>query len=540
MKLSLRLGFLLSLLALVSGLAAADFVATRQAIENRESPVSNVVMAQRRDGSKTVDVWFDLTAPADNDFTVYLSLSADAGLSFQFHPDPANLSGDFGSGVSPGTGKHIVWQAGAEPYPLDGSHYVARVFADGGGPLQIANPYANVDFSTATVAKADFHSHTSYSDGAVSATPKARIDRYHLYGYTVAAIADHDTYGPQAGTTLTARPWGTWPWSAVYADSIPLQPSPETAGGDVEHYPSLNLFAVRASELSGFTGTQPASTSAPDYFTLHHVSSLFTPMWNQSHVDQGFIYPTDLRFGNAGSKLADTAWQVAEIGIQGGLAVLNHPQKQWNSFCAGNLGEPPYPGLPGGVLPPYDEINYPHYPYTIAWYDSLYRANPHAIGIEAYGKMRDHRQYWDMILTRLMPERPVWGFSNSDAHDVGPSVGKHMNMLFLAESSPLAIRQALEQGAFYLIHDPLGATLSRHTSVPPAYPTLQSVSVDSGVISLAATNYNAINWICDQQTIASGTSFDANAHRNLSYIRAEILGADGSIALTQPFGIVIP
>ncbi len=506
----------------------------------RDPLVANVSLAQRTDGSKIVDVYYDLNAPDASLYTIYVHMSSDAGLSWGVRPSANNLSGDFGPGIEPGTGKHIVWQAGNETTAFDGAHYVARIFADDGAPLTILNPYANVDFATAGVMKADFHCHTTYSDAAATATPRARIDRHRLYGYQVLAIADHDTYGPQAGTTLTTRPFGTWPWSGVYADSLPLVPSPETAGGEIEYYPALEMFAVRGNELSGFTGDGPTSVFSPNFFTLHHVLALCAPMWNPGHVAQGYILPTDLRYGNAGTKLTDTAWQVAEIGIQGGLAIMAHPQKQWQSFCQGYLGDPPYPGMPGGVLPAYDEINYPHYPYTIDWYEDIYTANPHAIGIEAYGKMRDHRQYWDLILNRLMPSHPVWGFSNSDAHDIGPAVGKHMNMLFVDEASPDAIRGALEQGAFYIIHDPLGADLTRHTSTPPAYPTIQSVTVNSGVISVSATNYDAINWISDQTVIASGSSFDANAHRDLSYIRAEFSGTGGSIALTQPFGILIP
>ncbi len=502
--------------------------------------VTNVSVSQRRDGSKIVDIRYDLADPENDLCSVSIALSSNGGVSFGFLPDPEELSGDFGYPIAPGTGKHIIWQAGEEHFPLDGDQYVARITADDAVRPYVSNPYSGVDFSAAVLVKADFHSHTTYSDAAATATPKARIDRYRLYGYRVATIADHDSYGPQAGTTLTTRPFGTWPLSAVYADSIPLMPSPETAGGDIEYYPALDLFAVRGNELSGFTGSEPTSAFASDYFTLHHVVSLCAPMWNSMHVDRGYIYPTDLRYGNAGSKVADTEWQIAEIGVQGGLAIMAHPQKQWQNFCQGNLGDPPYPGMPGGVLPPYDEVAYPHYPYTIGWYEAILRAYPHVLGVEAYGKLRDHRQYWDLILAQTMPERPVWGFSNSDAHDVAASVGKHMNMLWLDEATPEAIRQALEQGSFYIIHDPLGADLSRHTSTPPAYPTIDSINVSDTQIAIQATNAVAVNWIHNQTVIATGPVFDASAHLDLNYIRAEVLGADGSIALTQPFGIFAP
>ncbi len=531
---------LLSVFASLWGYDASIGTTGRVFRTERDSLVGNVILSQRRDGSKTVDVHYDLLAPSTSIFTVYLQISSDAGLTFAYMPDAANLSGDIGPGVVPGTGKHIVWQAGNETLRFVGNHYVAKVIADDGSPLVIDNPYAGVDFDTASVAKADFHSHTTYSDASVTATPKARIDRYALYGYKIAAITDHDSYGPQAGTDLTNRPLSTWPWSAVYNASVALEASPETAGQMIEYYPSLDIFAVRGSELSGFTGSGPASVFAPDFFTLHHVVALCSNMWNEGHFAQGYIIPTTLRYGNAGSKVADTEWQVAETGNQGGLAIMCHPQKQWQSFCQGYLGDPPYPGMPGGVLPAYDEINYPNYPYTVDWYEALYAANPHAIGVETFGKMRDHRQYWDLILERMMPQRPVWGFSDSDAHDVAAAVGKHMNMLFLDEASPAAIRDALEQGQFYIIHDPLGTDLNRHTSSPPVFPTINSIEIADNVITVNATNGSEIRWVNNQRVYHTGASFNADDFRYLSYIRAEVLGDGGSVALTQPFGLSIP
>jgi formylglycine-generating enzyme required for sulfatase activity len=61
---------------------------------------------------------------------VGLSLSTDSGANY---PNPcATVSGDVGSGVPPGTGKHIVWNAGADFPGLASASCRLRVTADDG------------------------------------------------------------------------------------------------------------------------------------------------------------------------------------------------------------------------------------------------------------------------------------------------------------------------------------------------------------------------------------------------------------------------
>lgn len=72
--------------------------------------VSNVTFSQRA-GTRLVDVFYDLggtgTPPA-----VGLAVSSDGGATFAV---PVNtVSGDVGAGVPFGTGKHMVWDAGAD------------------------------------------------------------------------------------------------------------------------------------------------------------------------------------------------------------------------------------------------------------------------------------------------------------------------------------------------------------------------------------------------------------------------------------------
>ena len=100
-------------------------------IPNTAPVVSNVSASQRTDGSKIVDIYYDLYDADDELCDITFKLSANGGDSFDIIPSSANLSGDFGDDLPSGTNKHIIWNAGAESYPMDGS-YLYRVYADDG------------------------------------------------------------------------------------------------------------------------------------------------------------------------------------------------------------------------------------------------------------------------------------------------------------------------------------------------------------------------------------------------------------------------
>ena len=87
--------------------------------------ISVISAAQRTDGSMIVDIIYDLVAP-DPQYTIFVEASFDNGASFV---EIYNLSGDAGSGITPGYGKMIEWDYGSE-YPLQyNEHTVVRVAA---------------------------------------------------------------------------------------------------------------------------------------------------------------------------------------------------------------------------------------------------------------------------------------------------------------------------------------------------------------------------------------------------------------------------
>jgi hypothetical protein len=98
-------------------------------LANSAPVVSNVTASQRNDDSKLVDIYYDLADTDGDNCTVWAVISDNNGLSWTV---PAStFTGSVGYNVSPGIGKHIIWDAGHD-CPGKVGTFRARVFADDG------------------------------------------------------------------------------------------------------------------------------------------------------------------------------------------------------------------------------------------------------------------------------------------------------------------------------------------------------------------------------------------------------------------------
>jgi len=80
--------------------------------QNTAPVVTNVTFAERTDSSFIVDINYDVTDAENDTMTVTMLVSTDAGQNWGFSAN--NITGDVGAGILSGTGKHIVWNFGAE------------------------------------------------------------------------------------------------------------------------------------------------------------------------------------------------------------------------------------------------------------------------------------------------------------------------------------------------------------------------------------------------------------------------------------------
>ena len=97
------------------------------ALANSAPVVSNVTASQRTDGSKKVDVGYNL-ADADGDACVVTVQASNDGGATWTVPITA-VTGHVGSGITPGTGKLIVWDCPVDLPGAFGSQYQVRVCA---------------------------------------------------------------------------------------------------------------------------------------------------------------------------------------------------------------------------------------------------------------------------------------------------------------------------------------------------------------------------------------------------------------------------
>jgi formylglycine-generating enzyme required for sulfatase activity len=117
-----------------------SFLLERSPVEPTEPVVYELSAAQRMDGSGVVDISYSLF-DANNDLCmVSIAMAVGIDAAYNYSPDPANLSGDIGANIAPGTDKQIVWNAGAEGISFDGSQYRLKVIADDGTIRQVATP----------------------------------------------------------------------------------------------------------------------------------------------------------------------------------------------------------------------------------------------------------------------------------------------------------------------------------------------------------------------------------------------------------------
>lgn len=88
-----------------------DFVLTP---DSSTSLVSNLMVSQRTDGSMLMDIYYDLYSTDDGPSTIEMSVSSNGGISWDFECSMFIAGSDIGVGISPGLGRHIIWDIGTE------------------------------------------------------------------------------------------------------------------------------------------------------------------------------------------------------------------------------------------------------------------------------------------------------------------------------------------------------------------------------------------------------------------------------------------
>ena len=343
----------------------------------------------------------------------------------------------------------VAFFTGAMAVPIDTNTTVQMPTG-----LFLFNPYRNVDFATFGRYKADFHVHTSNSDGTSSPDETAR--RFASVGFDFLAIAEHDNWvfgrhNSRPGVTIgdngnatagdpvipnfnqgsNTNEWvQTWPWQRFGVASnnhglIPIQANEATR---TQHF---GMFYTSFTDRTG---------PAPEFAPVTPLSANIGPsnaggkraMMERAIEHSSALYPCD-RDG-----IIEPIMPEGQIRFE-----IFHPERDLSGgrldFAAhlAHLDRPAVNGV---------------YPWISAgYYQELIHDFPTILSMEVFNQADRHpsRHIYDRIMRGMFPGRPVWLSANSDEH--GIHFGRSANIMLLENRSEHNFRRAREQGAYFAV-----------------------------------------------------------------------------------------
>ena len=277
--------------------------------------VSNVIFAQRTDGSGLVDIYYDLSDTDDDSLSVTLEVSNDAGSTWDF--SCTEISGEVGANIQPGTAKQIVWDFGAEHSNIYSNQIIVRITADEGFCVDIdGNEYATVIIGN-QVWMSENLKVTKYRDGtaiptglsnsewenttsgayAVYDNNETHADTYG-YLYNWYAVDDSRNIAPDGWHVPTDDEWTTLT-DYLGGTSVAGGKMKETG---TSHWNSPNTGATNESGFTAFPGGYRGysnglylSIGSYGYFWSSSESSSFSAwkrdlFYDYSEVDRNYDY----------------------------------------------------------------------------------------------------------------------------------------------------------------------------------------------------------------------------------------------------------
>lgn len=100
--------------------------------QNHVPVVTNVDLQQRTDYTLIVDIYYDVFDADEDTMTVTMFASSDSGATWNLTCN--NITGAIGSGITNGTGKHIIWNIGVEHPNFFSNKVMIEIAADDGIP----------------------------------------------------------------------------------------------------------------------------------------------------------------------------------------------------------------------------------------------------------------------------------------------------------------------------------------------------------------------------------------------------------------------
>lgn len=355
----------------------------------------------------------------------------------------------------------------------------------------ITSPYEQVDWDTYHQYKADFHAHSTNSDGGELTNDM--VEDHYQKGYDVLSMTDHNY--------LTSR------WSEVAKGA---------------------LSAEREAEIEAGVGRDGRGMidiyNTDEQSVVDHINSFFAPFNNEE-----------------GATMAST---IASVEKLGGITQINHPGRYTGGKNGGEAGiaasnAPATVKKYVDLFMAYDscvgmeiinKIDNESRCDRILWDNILQQTMPEGRFVWGFSNDDTHSidatgYSYNMM---LMPEL------NQESTRTAMETGAFYAVSRVSRMD--GINATLPNGK----EMPGSGDASTLYLLDQTAPSITNIQVDEkeNAITVTGKDYDEVEWVADGKVIATGETLDLNDHEEEvgSYVRAQLKSESG-IAFTQPFGV---
>lgn len=357
------------------------------------------------------------------------------------------------------------------------------------------NPYENINWSNVKKYKANFHQHSTESDGLEHVA--ILIDQAKALGMDVFTVSDHDSYrvdrgkypkvlnvsDPNAEYYDPNRPDGRFrnifPYSYFDGD-VYYDPNNSGNYSVLAREGTLGEFDI---DENGFMQGMLALEGA-EFTENHHMISI------ANSVD-----------GYPGGK--DEEKLIKEVDNRGGVIYFAHPGDHSDPVLGRNYKDK----------------------YNPQWYRNLLSKYESCLGLEVFNqgdRFRNDRKLWDHLNNIGFDAIPIWGFSGTDSH---ASYNKrNHNVLFMNNLNVEEMKACLKNGSFYFVYG----------NQPPEINSIEVDEQEKTITINTVNPYDEVVWVSGGLEVFTGNQLNYAESLGISkYVRAIVKGRDGT-SMTNP------
>lgn len=387
-------------------------------------------------------------------------------------------------------------------------------FADGepAADYKITNPYEDVSqllSDSEAHYKTNLHTHSTVSDANTDFADM--IKGYYEEGFDILGFAEHGIIGKYWNEEPTK--WAIYLYQNIIGNKVTKLTDEEYEAITGGTY----AFGEESTRKHG-RGMQ----CVPQGIELNAVTMV------KSHVNGYFcdFGSKDIGFENG------FEYAVKNVDKAGGISVINHPG-DW-------LGSAKHPEEATKLE-------------NVIYFGDIFNKYKTCLGMEVLNRVdsvtRNDRLLWDALLQYVIPrgERTVWGFANSDAHELSDINTSFMDYI-LPSYSLDNLKDAMINGHFFAVARRARNEMGDDFKGTGPYPTVSSITVDeeNDTITVIANDTDKVQWIANGKTILETTekldngqtvsTIKLREHSDdiTCYVRFQLIGP-GGISMAQPF-----